>query len=105
MKAQRYFPSAQIEESAYYKVTSDRYVMYGCLSHYGYHIQVTTERKYPMIQVESFDATHAGLRDEVDFLVKNQETFDYIDEKEFTDQYNKVQKDIADRIYDASLKP
>lgn len=105
MKAERYFPSAELEESAYYKVTSDKFVMYGCMSHYSYHIQVTTERNHPKIEVLDFEATHAGMRDEVDFLVKHHETFEYISETDFDNAYLSVREQIDSHVYDASLKP
>lgn len=105
MKQERYFPSAPLTESAYYKVKSDRYVRYGCISHYGYHIQVSNYSGLPTIEVESTDATHAGLRDEVDFLVEHNDVFEYIDEKDFKEYLDNVQKQIADHVYDASLNP
>jgi hypothetical protein len=105
MKIERYFPSAQLEESVYYKTKNHRYGKYGCISHYGCHIMISVGFKHPTIEVESFDATHEGLCNEVDFLVDHNDSFEYIDEKEFTELFNKVQKEIADHVYDASLKP
>ena len=104
MKAQRYFPSAELEESAYYKVTEGKCVKYGCMSYHGYHITASINYRRPIVEVENFEATHQCLCNEVDFLVEHNDTFEYVDEKEFTEFFNNVQKQIADHVYDASLK-